>query len=215
MAAPFHFLAGVLVVVDFASLVGQRLVAGLDVDDAEASHGHTDVAVDEESFIIRAAVGDLSVHGCQCGAIDAARPVLIEDSTDAAHLSIPPMSLAGKGAGKRHVGPRGSLTQGLVKDDLVFRWRYDPRRVAMGNQLAVWNYAAGRDHALPAGFNIAAIVKIQVAKAVRFDTIVNKLGITGPTGMHPGSSGLAEEKSVLFLPHIVDIAANFGGVNFI
>jgi hypothetical protein len=45
--------------------IGQRLVTTLDVYDTQSAHGQTDILFDEESLIVRPAMGDAPVHAGQ------------------------------------------------------------------------------------------------------------------------------------------------------
>ena len=70
MATGLQIFAQFLVVVNFAVendpkrlvFIGDRLVTGLNVDDAEAAHGQSDVLLDKETGVIGPAVGELPVH---------------------------------------------------------------------------------------------------------------------------------------------------------
>jgi hypothetical protein len=65
--------------------VGNRLMAGLDVDNAKSSHRQPDIAIEEKSVIIRAAMDDPLIHRSQRLSFSAPRPVGMEDSTNATH----------------------------------------------------------------------------------------------------------------------------------
>jgi hypothetical protein len=70
VAARFQAFAQFLVVVEFTvvndldivGFVADGLMAGLDVDDAQAPHRQADVTFHEETVIIGAAMNNLPVH---------------------------------------------------------------------------------------------------------------------------------------------------------
>jgi hypothetical protein len=65
-----EILAQTLVVIDFTIeddpnafvFIADRLVTGLDVDDAEAAYRQSDILLDKKTAIVGPAVGDLLVH---------------------------------------------------------------------------------------------------------------------------------------------------------
>jgi len=73
---------------DIAILVGNRLMAALDVDDAQAAHGKADVFFDEEALIVGAAMRDAAVHTCEDVARNAPVAISKKDSADSAHIEI-------------------------------------------------------------------------------------------------------------------------------
>src|SRR5450432_65541 len=213
VAARLHFLAGVLVVVDFAVIddpdiagfVRQGLVTGLDVDDDETAHGDAHVAVEEKAFIIRTAVGDLAVHRGQRGPIHATRSILVEDPADATHLSTCPVSCAGK----RYIPCRGGVAQWLVQDNFVAGGRYDLSRLASRDKLAIWNRSVGGDEPLSGRFHITAVAKIQIAQNPVNPAVVNEQGVAGPPVVHPRAGRSAEKKAMLLRADFVEITLNF------
>src|SRR5690348_14707563 len=78
VAAGFEPLAIIGVVVDLAVVdyvqrtvfVGHRLMTGGDVDDTQAAMAQTDVAVDEEPFVVRTAMPDDVAHRFELRARD-------------------------------------------------------------------------------------------------------------------------------------------------
>ena len=88
-----QFLAQVRMVIELAViydpdvlfLVGNGLVAGLDIDDAESPHGEADVGLDEKAIIIRPAMSNALVHFCQRVPLHAPGPIAIKHSADSAH----------------------------------------------------------------------------------------------------------------------------------
>jgi hypothetical protein len=70
---------------DVARLITERLVTGLNIDDAEAAHGQADVVFDKKAIIVGTAVHNLAVHCRQRFAIYVLRTVRIEDAADSAH----------------------------------------------------------------------------------------------------------------------------------
>src|SRR5580700_808362 len=69
--------------------IGNRLVTGLDVDDAQPPHGQADVGFYEKTIIIRAAMNDAPVHLGEHGAVGPPHPVGVKDSADSAHSYTP------------------------------------------------------------------------------------------------------------------------------
>src|SRR5579859_7599946 len=86
--------AKVDVVVDLAvvddpnvlTLVSQRLVAALDVDNAQAAHGQTDVLLHEEAFVVRAAVNDAAIHARQHVALYPPVAIGEKNAADSTHI---------------------------------------------------------------------------------------------------------------------------------
>ena len=68
-----------------AVFVADRLVAGLQVDDAEAIHPEAERAVGQQARLVGAAVLDGVAHGAQRGLVHAARAVPEVDAVDPAH----------------------------------------------------------------------------------------------------------------------------------
>jgi hypothetical protein len=70
MPASFQTFAEFLVVIklavvndpDIVRFVADRLMTGLDVDNAEPAHGQSDVALNEKTVIVRTAMNNLPVH---------------------------------------------------------------------------------------------------------------------------------------------------------
>src|SRR5260370_38103383 len=67
--------------------VGQRLVAGLQVDDAQTTHPDAETAVRVKPAAIRPATGQHLSHSEQALTVRWPRPVAAEDAEDAAHVS--------------------------------------------------------------------------------------------------------------------------------
>ena len=98
MAAGLEFLPKIAMVVDFAVVddaqgfvfVRDGLMAGSEVNDAQAAHGQTNVALQEKALVVGAAMDDLTVHGCEGLAAHCPGPVLEEHTADSTHeLPIP------------------------------------------------------------------------------------------------------------------------------
>jgi hypothetical protein len=93
VAARFEILPQILMVINFtieddpnvSVFIAQGLMAGLNVDDAEPSHGQPNVLLDEEAVIVRTAVDDLLVHCGEQVAIHAPGSLGIENTADSAH----------------------------------------------------------------------------------------------------------------------------------
>jgi len=60
-------------------------VAGLNVDDAQAAHGQSDVLLDKKAVVIGPAVCDLLVHLRQCVAANPLSPVTLDNATNSTH----------------------------------------------------------------------------------------------------------------------------------
>src|SRR5215472_11958752 len=71
---------------DVLGFVGQWLMPGLNVDDAQAAHRESDVSVDEEAFIVGTAVRNALGHRCQRLALNATGFIREEDAANSAHL---------------------------------------------------------------------------------------------------------------------------------
>ena len=78
---------------DCPVLVGQRLIAGGEIDDAETPMAEADAGADEEAVGVRSPVRDDRCHRCQTLAIDRPCRVEIEFAGDAAHLRMPPVGV--------------------------------------------------------------------------------------------------------------------------
>ncbi|SRR5260370_19767935 len=65
--------------------IGDRLVTGLNVDNAEAAHGQSDVLLDKETVVIGPAVDDLLVHRRQGVAADLLSSIRLDNATDSTH----------------------------------------------------------------------------------------------------------------------------------
>src|SRR6185436_20319839 len=93
-AARFEAAAQLAVVVNLAVerdreaavVGGDRLMAVLDVDDAETAHAERDGAVDELSAVVGTAMPHRLAHAAQEPRIEAAGRLAIEPSDDAAHV---------------------------------------------------------------------------------------------------------------------------------
>jgi len=93
MAAREQLWAEFSVVVNFpveydperAILVGKRLMAGLEVDDAKTAHREAGAVEGECSSIIGTAMNDLPVHSMQGGIVGRAIGFKVKDAADAAH----------------------------------------------------------------------------------------------------------------------------------
>lgn len=97
VAALFQVGAQLREIVDFPILdhpnsfifVGDRLVAGVQVDDGQTPHSQPYAGVIIESVAVGAAVNDGRVHGFERGALDWGL-VRVNDAADSAHLDHPP-----------------------------------------------------------------------------------------------------------------------------
>src|SRR5439155_19167663 len=93
MAARLQVRSELLMVVDFAVVndpevfvfVGDRLVAGGNIDDAEAAHGQPDITFDKEAVIVRPAMDDLMIHLLDPAAFNQLACIRIENSANSAH----------------------------------------------------------------------------------------------------------------------------------
>jgi hypothetical protein len=61
-------------------------VPAREVDDAEAAHPQTNMSLEVDAFIVRAAVSDRSEHPGQHCSIDGPLWVPVDDPDDAAHI---------------------------------------------------------------------------------------------------------------------------------
>jgi hypothetical protein len=95
--ASLQVLAQVPVVIDFpveydpdvAIFVTERLVTALDIDNAEAAHGQSGVAVDKEAVVVGTAMNDLPVHRRQQLTIHSLNRVGMENAADSTHGDTP------------------------------------------------------------------------------------------------------------------------------
>src|SRR5260370_12575932 len=90
MALRFQLAPQLLMVVDLSvvnnpdvvCLVGDGLMAGLDIDDAEPPHSQTKVLLHEKSFVIRTTIDDLMVHDRQNALVHPLLPVFEKTSAN-------------------------------------------------------------------------------------------------------------------------------------
>jgi hypothetical protein len=93
MTARFKALPQVQMVIDFAVeydpnvavFVAQRLVTGLDIDDAEAAHRQSDILFNKEAFVVRAPVNDPPVHRVEEAGIHLPVSIGVKNAADSAH----------------------------------------------------------------------------------------------------------------------------------
>ena len=93
MAVRLQLAAEVRIVVDLAVeddldrtvLVPDRLIARLQVDDAQAPHRQANGTVGEEALAIGAAVGERVAHGLEGRAGGWGSAIELEDADDSAH----------------------------------------------------------------------------------------------------------------------------------
>ena len=77
---------------DTPILVGNRLVSCLEVNDLEAPHSETDIAVQKEAFIVRAPVREGIGHSPDIVQRYSLAPVIINNPCYSTHRFIPPPS---------------------------------------------------------------------------------------------------------------------------
>ncbi len=95
VAVPFRLEIGaqLLVVInlsvvndpDFFVFIGKRLMSGLHIDDAQATHGEAHVTLDKKTIVVGSTVCDLRVHLGEDAAIGALPRIGIEHSANTAH----------------------------------------------------------------------------------------------------------------------------------
>ena len=93
MAFPFQLGAQLLVIVDFsvvhdpnaAVFIADGLLAGSDINDAQAAHGQTDVFFHEESVVIGPAMNHLLVHRRQKSAIHPTGSIDMQNAANSTH----------------------------------------------------------------------------------------------------------------------------------
>jgi hypothetical protein len=93
MTTGLQLFAQFLVVVNFAVendpkrpvFICDRLVTGLNVDDAKAAHGQSDILLDKETGVIGPAMSDLPVHRHQRVATNGLRPIGMKNAADSTH----------------------------------------------------------------------------------------------------------------------------------
>src|SRR6516164_11027897 len=73
---------------DCSIFVRERLLAGLEVDDAQPAHRQAHILGKMETSFIRAPVYDLPVHGLERGAPDLMLGIEIYRATDSAHRKV-------------------------------------------------------------------------------------------------------------------------------
>ena len=73
---------------DILVLVGQRLMAALDVNDAQPPHGQADILFDEEAFVVGPAMRDPAVHAGQHVTLDVPVAIGKEDAADSTHIRV-------------------------------------------------------------------------------------------------------------------------------
>src|SRR6202022_867451 len=87
--------AQVGVVIDFAVVdnpdvmvfVGKRLMAGLNVNNAQPPHGQTDIFLDEKPFVVGSAMHNALIHAGEHVALDMPVPIREKNATDSTHIS--------------------------------------------------------------------------------------------------------------------------------
>jgi len=67
-------------------LIGERLMAALDVDDAEAAHSQAGAIGYQGSSIVGSTMQDPVVHFEQGGVVGTLTGPIVKDATDAAHI---------------------------------------------------------------------------------------------------------------------------------
>ena len=72
---------------DILVLVGQRLMAALDVNDAQTPHGEADILLNEETLVVGPSMHDSSVHAGQDVTLDVPVAIGKEDAADPTHIS--------------------------------------------------------------------------------------------------------------------------------
>jgi hypothetical protein len=93
VTAELKVLAQIRMIIDFTVendpntrvFIAERLVTGLDVNNAEAAHRQSYVLFDKETIVVGTAVDDLLVHSLQQVMIHSPAPVGIENAADSAH----------------------------------------------------------------------------------------------------------------------------------
>jgi hypothetical protein len=93
MTLRLHLLAEFGVIINFAIeydpkrtiFVGERLMAGFQIDDAKAAHGKACPFAGECTGIVGTAMDDLLVHLAQNGIVDRLAGIKMKDAADAAH----------------------------------------------------------------------------------------------------------------------------------
>ena len=71
---------------DILLLVGQRLMPGLDVDNAQPPHGQAEVFFDEIPFVIRPAMRDAPVHARQRTGLNPPITLGEKNTANSAHI---------------------------------------------------------------------------------------------------------------------------------
>ena len=86
--------------------IGDRLMPGADVDNAQPPHGESDILFHQETAVVRSAMHDLLIHRGEHVRTDAPVSIGMEDSADSTHNYLPvrlgsvPAS-AGSGSGQK------------------------------------------------------------------------------------------------------------------
>jgi hypothetical protein len=65
--------------------IGDGLVTGAQIDDAQSAHGETHGSFDVIALVVRSAMNDLPIHGLQHVAIGVTPGMKVVSSTDSAH----------------------------------------------------------------------------------------------------------------------------------
>ena len=65
--------------------IGNRLMSGLNVDDAEPPHREAHIAFNEKTFVVRSSMHNLAVHARENISIDSLSRIRIENAADTAH----------------------------------------------------------------------------------------------------------------------------------
>ena len=93
VAAGFELRTQLEVIVNFAVknqpksfiFVGEGLLPGFQIDDAEPPHGQANISGDVKARAVRAAMNQLLVHCVQNGRIDLRPGIELNDATNSAH----------------------------------------------------------------------------------------------------------------------------------
>ena len=73
---------------DIVVFVGQRLMAALDVNNAQTPHGQADILFDEEAFVVGPSMRDSSIHAGQHVTLDVPVAIGKEDAADSTHIRV-------------------------------------------------------------------------------------------------------------------------------
>src|SRR5437667_8806008 len=187
--------------------VGQRLVAGLDINDAEAAHGKSDPAFHEQAAIVRATMNDLIIHRSQAFALNSRVTLRQKDSANSAHKLT-----SCRLHNPRDIDCDGWLYQSsqpmVAHNDCVFLRTQHTHNSILTEQFAIGNRLRGCDDFTPSETDLRSATTNQCA-AISFTIVspIDKFRVARPLVERPISARRGENHPVFFSVYDVSVSA--------